>query len=301
MKIKKLNKKAIATQTFLIILIIAVVTLILSLTFFARIGDIASSKSDIEFCKTSNEMSSIAKMAYDDVYQETKCPTLYEEITTDDDEEIKQELSDEMAKCWYKMGEGELNLFDTNIMATDYNCVVCSVAEFEGAAKGKDVTNFLYYMDTHAIPQALVPYFEGSYTEYMMPGYATEEKMQDEIKQSTEDVIDTNYNYATIFVYAKKGKLNKFWLSSRLGSIGLLGGTALILVPEVTVTKAVGFALIGAAAGAGAGYAAGTDDMAMWDSGVILIPYTTESLQNLGCEILPVEQANLVHEGDIGS
>ena len=111
-----------------------------------------------------------------------------------------------------------------------------------------------------------------------------------EISAQTQDTIRTDVSYASIFVYAKKGKLSKLWLSTGLGSLGLIAGSALLLVPDVTVTKAAAIGLISGSIGAGTGYALGSEDSSQWDSAVVLYPYTEESLKQLGCEVLPVDQ-----------
>ncbi len=272
---------------FLLSLILVLFGLVLYLAFLHKTSQVVDAWSDISQCRQSNELQCAEHVVMSDAYQESQCPTLYVPITSGDHEQIQAQLSNEMARCWYKMMEGSCELFDTRLMQTEYNCVVCSVAEFSSDVKGEQIDHFLTYLSTHNVPAALR--FDGTYTEYIT-GRSSDRAFASELQAQTQDTIRTDVPYASIFVYAKKGQLSKLWLSTGLGSLGLIAGSALLLVPDVTVTKAAAIGLISGSIGAGTGYAMGSEDSSQWDSAVVLYPYTEESLKQLGCEVLPADQ-----------
>ena len=195
-----------------------------------------------------------------------------------------------MAKCWYKMGEGRLELFDIKRLQTETSCVVCGVVEFEGDNKMLKMDDFIDYLSVENVP--LVYSFSGKYAEYLLPGYVTDTSMSDKVQTGTSGSIDTSYDYATVFVYSKYGKVDDVTGASTGAAVGLGAGLLLMLVPDVTVTKAAGIALISGSLGGIAGYELGTEDTAKWASGVVLYPYTTDAINSLNCDILPLKQTD---------
>ncbi len=57
---------------------------------------------------------------YDHVFEEDE----------DRKETVLKLFADEMATCWYKLGEGRLNLFNRNAVTYSFPCIVCSQIKF---------------------------------------------------------------------------------------------------------------------------------------------------------------------------
>jgi hypothetical protein len=277
------NAKA-QMSSFLLTLMIILVSLFIFVRFFEGTADIATKHQYAEVCRESIETNAIGHIAGLDFYEDVKCPTEYIEEESTDDAVIKKTVADAMTSCWFKMGEGKYEVFDTATGTTQY-CVMCSVVEFD--TKGQIVPGFVAYLKEHNVPRIYTRGKDILYTKYMH-GYLSDDAVAllDEYEET--DVIDTTYDYAVIFLYAKKGYINKIWATIGGAAIGTVGGSVLIISGA---GLPAGIALIGGTvAGGTAGYAVGADKITDWESALVVYPYTTESLQSLNCEKLPVKQ-----------
>lgn len=298
---KKANE---SMQGFIVTAIIIIAVLIFVLMFYNRIFQITEETADVEVCRqsilTHGAVTQARIMTFDDI----KCPMTNLTITSGDEEEIKEQIAIEMAESWYKFGEGEWEIFELE-RGTNKYCVVSTVIEFEGLAKEKTINDLPLWLAEHDVPLRYIttsdedfgPITPMTYTEYLT-GYASS---PDEIKEALEETpnnISTNHDYAVMFLYAKKGYLQKIPAAGIGAGAGAAAGIAitLILIPD-PITSVAGAAMLGAvlitggaAAGGAAGYEAGSERYADWEAGVLLWPFNTESLKQLDCDLLPVGQ-----------
>ncbi len=273
---------------FLLILLVAVVVLIL---FLDKMKEVSEAENIPDLCRKNIEISSIGRVAGMELYDEIKCPTEYKEIGSTDEEEIKKELADGMASCWYKMGEGKYEVFETALLSDTHYCVICSVTEFSN--DDKHISNFLDYLEEKEAPVYYTKTPGMNYMTYLQSGDA-ENIVKTLRKQETADTLETKQPYATIFLYTKQGDIPSVWGAIGGAGTGFVGGTLagvyLIGITNplgltVTAGIAISATLLGASTG-GAATFAGPE----WNSGVLLYPYTSEALSQLNCEVLPVAQ-----------
>lgn len=286
---RTMNKKAQGSNQFDFIMSLAVLLIIIVvlLIFYADIGKKTQSHSEVEICRESIELSALTKVGGIQTYDHLQCPTNYLLISGGDEEKIKKELGNEMVRCFYKLGKGELELFELKPGKEVNYCVVCSVIDFEDKAKDVVLTDF-----TQFLLETKVPLKYGSSSMY---AYLYGQTPEVNIKQTTkelEDDLTTSVPYSVLFFYAKKSHINKA-LGTGLGIaggfvVGSIGG----LMVASGVAAPVGIAVISAVAGGGIGYATSSDDSASWKYSTVLYPYTKESLTSLGCEELAVAQGN---------
>ncbi len=291
LRVDGIYKKGMEMGMLASILILLVVGLVL-LSFFKTSGEKSGAHDIEQQCRANVEVNAIGRIGGVPLYDEFLCPTEYLELEESDTETLKKKAADAMASCWYRMGAGEYEVFDTALLSptlerTTQYCVVCSVLEFQGSP-GK-IENFLSYLDKNS---ASVLYTRGeikSYTEYLQ-GFRSDPNLQLLYEEETADTINTATDYATIFLYAKRGYLDKVWTATGgalLGAVsGIVGGA--LIIGGITAPAGVG--VIAAGVGAGAGYLAGSETSADWESGILLYPYTTEELKKLNCDILPAKQ-----------
>lgn len=267
-----------------ILLVIAVVVLL----FFNQVKEKASAQSTVELCRESVELSALTKVGGIQTYDALQCPTEYTALTEDDEKEIKQQLAQEMLNCFYKFGQGKLELFQLK-PGTEINyCAVCSVIEFKGDAAGVPIKDFTQFLVTEKVPRlyGTETYYEFLYGESAPVGFGTE-------AAKLNDDLSSEVPYAVLFFYAKKSHINKL-----LGTgIGTAGGLVVGSVVAIAVTGGLGIipvavGVVAAVAGGTTGYLTGSDDSASWHYATVLYPYTSDMLKQMDCEELPIAQGN---------
>lgn len=289
-----MNKRAMEMEFLMGLLVLLVVGIIL-LLIFGRLGELSTEHKTLDICKQTIEINAIGHIAGIPLYDELKCPTEYETLETTDEKEIKKELANSMASCWYKTGAGQYELFETSLLSvsgerTIQYCIICSVTEFDSAPQ--EIDGFLDYLDENQAPAYYTKGEALSYTDYLQ-GFTTDETLQLLYDQETQDTINTEYDYATIFLYAKKGYVNKVWSSIGGGALGVGAGIVGGVLILGGVTAPAGFGILAGVAGAAGGYALGAEKTADWESGVILYPYDAAELKKLDCDLLPAQQQNI--------
>ncbi len=273
--------------------ILALLVMAFVLLYFFKAAGETSQAHDVEQkCRANVEINAIGRVGGVPLYDEILCPTEYLEIKEADTETLKEEAADAMASCWYRMGAGQYEVFDTALLSeslkrTTQYCVICSVLEFSGTQS--KIENFLDYLEKNSAPLLYTGGEVQSYTEYLQ-GFRSDPSLQLLYEEETTDTIDPTTDYATIFLYAKKGYVDKIWSTAGgalLGAVsGIVGGA--LIIGGVTAPAGVG--LIAAGIGAAGGYGLGSETSADWESGILLYPYTTEELKKLDCDILPAKQ-----------
>lgn len=279
------NKKAAAQLEFLIALILLLVITFVMIHFFDKTAEVAEKTSTATTCRSTIELNAIGHISGMQLYDAVKCPIEYTKIDETDPDKLKKTIADSLASCWYRMGQGEYEVFPTPVMKTQY-CVICNVMEFNREQK---VTGIVSYMNQNYVPLLYTNGETISYTDYLQ-NFHSDPSLALLYTQETRDTLDTKDPYATIFLYGKKGYVNKFWGGVIGAGAGFATGAVLIMsgvgapagifIAETTIGGVIG------------GAAMGSSKTADWESAVGVYPYTTASLDSLGCEVLPAEQQN---------
>ena len=155
--------------------------------------------------------------------------------------------------------------------------------------KDEKITNFSNFLATEKMADGR------SYAQYLKC-FNTDQAMVDAAKETNPGIIDTSQDYGIMFIYAKKGYLQKMWSTWNYAKKGMATGATeaaiLIFAPDFTVTKATAFVIIAAntAAGATYGYTTGTEKAADWQACVMLFPYNQQTLDSLKCTYMSGQQ-----------
>lgn len=315
-----LKKKSQVMDLGLAILgaIIILVIIYLLYTFFMDVRDLTS----IQTCRNSVQAQNLLiRTTKFDVFTDIKCPTRQIKLDASDGAKVKDTIAEDMHRCWYEWG-GRENL--TLFKGDGIFCHVCAIYSFK--QPNAQVQGFSTYLASQNIP----PRFPGddprlSYVDYFN-GYAmpTSQALLDKLPSTMpqylnpNDYLNTSNKYATMFVYvSSKNSLQKFFEGKgasfvTAGGLTFLAGSAAV----ATGTIATGYALVttGTVVGAGAltipvagwivggaillgtgaltvylVYEAKTSEAPHWPF-IIFMPYTSDNINNIGCEKLDVMQ-----------
>ena len=132
---------------------------------------------------------------------------------------------------------------------------------------------------------------KNTYSTYLMDFETTPGLLQD-AEATTTDSIDTSQSHTVVLFYQKKGYLQKTWAAAVGGTSGLVLAGVFVATNVISLGTASVVWVPLAVVGVGAGYYFGSEKPADWQAGVMLIPYTEETLKFLQCTELPVAQEN---------
>ncbi len=274
-------------QEFLVGLILLLAVGLVLLLFYRGLGEKATERQDMDLCREQIEINAIGRVGGMEIFDIGKCPVEYVSVKDDEEKDMKAVLAKEMATCWYKLGEGQYELFDLHTKKIQY-CVICSVLMFENHQQKID--GMLAYLGKEQAPLLYTKGETMSYADYMH-NYRSDKSIQLLYDEETTDIIDTAYDYTTIFLYAKKGHVSKVWSTFGGLALGTVGGA--LVLSGIGAPVGIGLLAGSAAAGIGGaalGYNLGSDTSATWESGILLYPYDTAALKRLDCEVLPAQQ-----------
>lgn len=225
--------------------------------------------------------------------KDINCPIIYKNIKQYSGKEtdnyyVNKIVADQMAGCWYKFNEGNVNLFSKVHGETTEYCVVCSVISFEEDAKDHEVSGLLNLMTTKKTPAL---FGAKTYMEYLS-GVATDEEMQTKIKEQDTYLISTSSDYIVLFYYPKKGYYSEaeaVVLGSKVGG-GVGGALTLVLkyLPQAKPVSWIGgkwFIMGTSAAGGWIGSFFGHGKGYEYGAQVLLLPYNQELLKEMKCEM----------------
>ena len=276
------DKKGIAIGT-LAIIVLGMFSLILMLLFFKYWQKGTTELTIEEKCHDSVILQAGTKISgytqCTDVlcreqYSDLECETQY--LTVEGDEQaIKHQIADLMARCWWMYGKGELEIF--NKEAENF-CAVCYVLDFK---EKTEVDGMLEYLVNTDMP----PPSKEKYFEYLTPWEVTNEVFE-QSKDILQDRFSTDSRMAVIFKDAKGTHWNG-WFIARDVVGGFIGGAiAATGIPIHPYAFVVGIA----AGGIGGSWTAyHTANAAEWQTAILLWPYEEGSLQDAGCTNLPVK------------
>ncbi len=223
------------------------------------------------------------------------------EITSGNPDQIKKELADLYLNVCDEFYQGTLNVFGTE--ETTF-CVIRDKISF--SRKGLLITDFEKYLAENKIRNSELSYLE------FCSGYTTKNKVfgTQELKQMENYNIDTNKEYAIIFVYAKgeeeiKEILNlvagtsESHIITYIGTGLIVGGGVLVYtgygslagVPLIIAGKAIaGGGLALATVGSVLNYFTNENVGMEWASFFLIREFNEEELKKLNCEYLPSQQ-----------
>lgn len=296
------GKKAFG-WVFIAIIVVVLATLLVLLLFQNRIAEIYQNIFNKNTCKSSVKAQDIATIKNLALGADIKCPLQRIEITEKNPEKIKEE----MARLYYNVcdefGQGRLNLFGQR---ETIFCVIRDRISFR--YKDIKIDDFAKYLAETKIPGK-----ELTYSEFCS-GFETERGKniyQDILHQFSDIPIDTNRDYAVIFVYAKGEEQLREFASLAFGTspghklqyIGagiVVGGGLLVYsgygsiigVPLVIAGKAlVGGGLAVGGIGFIENYLTNPDLKKEWASFFLIRDFDENELKKLPCEYLPAEQS----------
>lgn len=293
-------------MSFLAIIILVLVVMLIMLLFETRAGELYKDLIHKYTCKTSVRAQDLGTLKNIAIPSDIKCPLQRIGITENDPEQIKQELARLYSNVCDEFGQGTLNLFGKKQTVF---CVVRDRISFKN--KDLKINDFGKYLIENKIPDKNIDYIR------FCSGYKTEraaEIYKDlEFQQFNDEPIDTNKEYAVIFVYAKgEEKLRevmKFFFGTSESHTGMYIGTAFVVVGySITAATAGKGGLIGlplaylgktmmygglATAGMSGffNYLTNKNIKMEWASFFLIREFNEQELKKLPCEYLPAEQS----------
>lgn len=234
-----MNKKAVSPEMLVVLLVFVIGAMILtaySITYASQLKE----DSDIETCKLSVLAQSqtrklplvgstpqtiipldcprrILKIFEDRVELNGKKTKKYdfEKLSADEANRI---IAEELRLCWYKMVEGNRDVFENSYLFGGENvCLICSEIEFDDKVKG-EFLGLLDYLKSRKIPRSDLSYFDylirsqknlyllwgnAPWTQYTPWGYGSTQKF-------AEDKLNTNQRYSIYFLAYKPSWLYQF-------------------------------------------------------------------------------------------
>jgi len=287
-----LNKRSASVNlSFLILMVLlSVITLVMA-GYFAFVKDTSEDIFIDNSCRNSVKLHAFSHIkGVDKAVSDITCPTKYKTIRSSDDEKKKKALADELFSCWNNFHEGKYELFEDPMTY----CSVCSVISFKDK---KPITGFTEYLIEEDAPQN-----KGKYFDYLS-SYSTEGALKFEDLQKTkgleainQETIDTNRDYAVVFVYAKGIDAMQRLYEFTIGNPGAFGsavagiGIVAIGIGAATSSTMIG-SIVGApiiAVGTTVVIAAGVADWITakniepdWAAMIVLREYSREELSGL--------------------
>lgn len=301
-KTSKLNKKGMEMQTVTTVILGALI-LALLIVVIGRIYENSKEKLEIQECKDSIAAHALlARTTQREVFTDITCQTRELSIDAKNHNKAKKEIAEDMRRCWYEWLRGDAQLFK----GEGIFCHVCSIYNFK--QKDDQIGGFPLFLLTEDIDIRSVYPEDTIKMKYIQYFQSYTSKQQNEIensptvnKQTFTDatVIDTSKKYATIFVYASgKEDIQKFmeggYRTSALVGGGIVAGLGVTAIGTAfIVSNPVGWFVGGAlaiGAGAYAIYEAVTPKEPQWLSVIQLIEYDDQTIKDLGCQYLAVNQ-----------
>lgn len=296
------NKKALGWEAILAILVV-IVTIIIILLFQARLKEIYTNLTSKNICKSSVKAMDVVSIKNIAISSDIKCPLQRIEIKEKNPEQIKREFARLYYNVCDEFGQGSLNLFGKR--ETTF-CVIRDKITF--SQKDAIINDFGKYLAEENIPGQQLTYAE--FCSGYKTGRAVELFKDQELAQFSEMPIDTNKEYAVIFVYAKGEEeireIIKFLFGTSESHIamyigaGLVTGGGLLVytgkgavlgVPLVIAGKAIAGGGLALFSGASLVNYFTNENLKMeWASFFLIREFNEDELKKLPCEYLPAQQ-----------
>ena len=172
-----MDKKAISPEMMVILLVFVIGAIILLLFSSALAGQLKEN-ADVETCRLSVLAQAQTKTLGKSIVS-LDCPRRNIKIFNDrveinekkskkyefkklTEEEVNHILAEELRLCWYKMAEGNRDVFEQSyIFETEFNtCLICVEIEFDNKMKGNSYSGLLDYLKSRKIPKEDKSYFD---------------------------------------------------------------------------------------------------------------------------------------------
>lgn len=171
------SKKAMSGVSILAIVIISLAVLLGLGVFSGTIAGIITKAGDIETCRLSVLAQAQTKFLGESVIN-LECPrrqvTIFEdkvEVNKKKDRNYKfKELSndavnkviaEELRLCWYKMGQGYVDVFEQSLLGSDFTCTICAEIKFDGKIEREEkFTGLNDYLKSYNIPKNNIKYYD---------------------------------------------------------------------------------------------------------------------------------------------
>lgn len=223
-------KKGFALVNTLIAVLILILGAFILYTFAGNLRGVLKEDAEIETCKLSVLVQAQTKVTGKSVVP-LDCPRRnlkifedkveingerskkysFKELTSED---LNYIIAEELRLCWYKMAEGNKNIFEqSTFFGQDQTCLVCAEIGFDDKIMGKSYGGLVEYLKSHKMPKSGLNYFEYlikaqeknvpsllygdiPWTQYTPWGYGTTKKF-------SEDRINGNEKYSIYFLAFK--------------------------------------------------------------------------------------------------
>ncbi len=182
-------------RDMLVHMIIIIATLVILVIFWAQLSPILYGQTSVETCRTSVLAHSIGEKPLIP-YMSMQCPrkfvhinndgykTYYaDELPVDKDDmtdevsfegdgpsrgEIYRIIAEEMVECWYKMHEGNVQVFGGGLFSdTEVDCLICSEITFSDDFENDVVGNFREFRNFIEHEETLKQGKEQTYYDYL--------------------------------------------------------------------------------------------------------------------------------------
>ncbi|MFH1376517.1 MAG: hypothetical protein ABIH25_02680 [Candidatus Woesearchaeota archaeon] len=213
------------------IVVIALVAILFY--FFVEFVVIGRESADREVCRTSVLLAGKTQIIPG---TELKCKTDFKTIKTDDVDEIKMEITQEMYDCWYQYGEGKVNFMKHFEFSNNGEKIfVCSRIDFKEGVD-KKITGFSDFWATKSLP------FKNDMTfyEYFYGSGVTDPDV--DITLSTEEPVYVIYlaTKSNLLTWAEKHPIGgSLFLGAVVVGIPLLAGVPVLIAPGVAILGGV--------------------------------------------------------------
>lgn len=135
--------------------------------FFMKLVYLGEESSEREICRTSVLLQARSKALGDPLIESLNCKPDFKTIKTDDPEEIKMEITEELYDCWYMFGKHNKNFMHTSLLhLKDAKAFLCARLDFDERIHDniESVDGFRTFWETHPLPflseQTFADYFD---------------------------------------------------------------------------------------------------------------------------------------------
>lgn len=174
------NKRSMSQSVLLTVIVVASVSLIL-ISFSGNLSAKISKTGDIEACRLSVLAQAQTKTVgvspisldcerrklvfYDDKVEingkKTRISNYDKNKKELDEDIVNKAVAEELRTCWYKMGEGELDVFRQHVFGTgETACTLCTEIEFDESVKQDKFEALLDFLKGNYIPNSDISYFD---------------------------------------------------------------------------------------------------------------------------------------------
>ena len=170
------GKRSMGYSTLAIIILLLVLAYVL-LTNTNTFAGILKKGGDIEVCRLSVLAQASVKLAGQSPLS-LKCPRREIKLFNDkveingkkeakyefkklDDNIVNKIVAEELRLCWYKMGEGEVNVFQqAYVTEIDTVCLICSEISFDQKLENKQFQGLVDYLKGNKMHETDIYYFD---------------------------------------------------------------------------------------------------------------------------------------------